>query len=190
MPDKFKHLVLRLGGFHTIMVFLAAIGKGFCDSGLEDSLIDCGVYAENTVEQIFRGKHYNRGVRAHKMAMEALARIRWLALCDWYTENSTTIVDEEQVETAIKCMLSAFERKENTVGSVKTLTTAIKDVVTLLEEFEDYNRDNALFVFWNNYIEMVNEMAFGSFIYHLWLKCCHTSMHMITQIMHVGLQYI
>ena len=59
-----------------IMVFLAAIGKRFRDSGLEDALIDCGVYAGNTVEQIFRGKHYNRG-----------------ALCDWYTENSTTIVD-------------------------------------------------------------------------------------------------
>ena len=83
MPDKFKNLVLRLGGFHTIMVFLAAIGKRFRDSGLEDALIDCGVYAGNTVEQIFRGKHYNRGVRAHKMAMEAFARLRWLALCDW-----------------------------------------------------------------------------------------------------------
>ena len=84
-----------------------------------------------------------------------MARLCWLALCDWYTENLTTIVDEEQVETAIECMLSAFERKENTVGSVKTLTTAIKDVVTLFEEFKDYNHDNALFVFWNNFIEMV-----------------------------------
>ena len=138
MPDKFKNLVLRLGGFHTIIVFLAVIGKQFRDRGLEDDLIDCDVYAGNTVEQIFRGKHYNRG-----------------ALCDWYTENSTTIVDEKQVETSIECMLYAFERKKITLGSVKTLTTAIRVVVTLLEEFEVYNRDNALFVFWNNYIEIV-----------------------------------
>ena len=116
-------------------------------SGLEDALIYCGVYAGNTVEQILEVNTITVELEL-KMAMEALARLRWLALCDWYTESSTTIVDEEQVETAIECMLSAFERKENTVGSVKTLTTAIKDVVILLEEFEDYNSDNALFVFW------------------------------------------
>ena len=34
-----------------IFVFLAAIGKRFRDSGLEDALIDSGVYAGNTVEQ-------------------------------------------------------------------------------------------------------------------------------------------
>ena len=112
MPDKFKNLVLRLGGFHTIMVFLAAIGKRFRDSGLEDALIDCGVYAGNTVEQIFRGKHYNCGVRTHKMAMGALARLCWLALCDWYTENSSTIVDEKQLKQSLNaCYLRLKERE-------------------------------------------------------------------------------
>ena len=71
--------------------------------------------------------------------MEALARLRWLALYDWYSKNISSIVDEIQVDKAIECMLSVFERENTTVDSVKTITTAIKDVVTLLEECLDYN---------------------------------------------------
>ena len=72
------------------------------------------------------------------MAIEALTKLRLLAVCDWFSEHSTIIVDEKQVETAIECMLTAFERKENTVDSVKTFTTTIKDEVTLLENMRTF----------------------------------------------------
>ena len=142
MPDRFKYLILRLGGFHTAMVFLAVIGKRFRDSGLDDALIDSGVFAGNTVDQIFKGKHYNRGVRAHKIALEALYRLRWLALCDWYHENTTTIVDERAIEMATEAVLSAFETKIAVTESVHRLKDSITEVVELMSEFEQYNKDN------------------------------------------------
>ena len=131
MPDRFKYLILRLGGFHTAMVFFAVIGKRFRDSGLDDALIDSSVFARNTVDQIFKGKHYNRGVRAHKIALEALYRLRWLALCDWYRENTTTIVDEGAIEMVTEAGLSAFETKIAVTESVHRLKDSITEVVEL-----------------------------------------------------------
>ena len=82
MADRFQNFFLRLGGFHVVMVFLAVLGKMFRDSGLDDALADSGVYACNTVGQIFRGSHYNRGIRCHKLALESMCRLQWLAVIE------------------------------------------------------------------------------------------------------------
>ena len=37
--EKFKSLVLMMGGFHTLMMFLGIIGIRFKDVGLQDILI-------------------------------------------------------------------------------------------------------------------------------------------------------
>jgi hypothetical protein len=53
--------VLRLGGFHTLSCFMSALGKIWATAGLRDSLVDSGVYAGCTVDQILQGKQFNRG---------------------------------------------------------------------------------------------------------------------------------
>lgn len=45
------------------------------------------------------------------MALEALYRLRWLAVCVWYRENTTTIVDESAVENRTEAVHSAFKTK-------------------------------------------------------------------------------
>ena len=45
-------IVIRLGGLHTIMSFLASIGHIMAGSGLKQALEIC--YAENTVPHIFK----------------------------------------------------------------------------------------------------------------------------------------
>ena len=54
-----------MGRFHIAFNFLAIIGKKFLNSGLEDLLIESGVYAAGTTSALMKGKSYNRGVRAH-----------------------------------------------------------------------------------------------------------------------------
>ena len=50
--------------------FLAVLGKMFRESGLDDALAVSGVYEKTTtVKQIFRGSHYNRGIRCYKLAL-------------------------------------------------------------------------------------------------------------------------
>ena len=73
-----------MGGFHIILNFLALLGKKFENSGLEDLLIESGVYGSATISSAMKGKAYNRGIRAHKLAMEALSRLQWQAFTTWY----------------------------------------------------------------------------------------------------------
>ena len=49
-------------------------------------------------QKITEGKSYNRGVRAHKLMLEALLRLKWEAFCQWAAQETkqidTTSVDE------------------------------------------------------------------------------------------------
>ena len=103
-------------------MLLYGTGKQFRDSGLDDALIDSDVFGGNTVDQIFKVKHYNRGIREHKIALEALYRLHWLALCGLYRENTTTIVDEGAIEMATEALISAFEKFVATCFNDQELT--------------------------------------------------------------------
>ena len=63
-------IVARLGGFHTVMSFLGAIGKIINGSGLEVLLTE--VYAEHSVEHILSEKAVSRALRAHFLVESCL----------------------------------------------------------------------------------------------------------------------
>ena len=65
-----KKIVTMLGGFHTRMSFLGAIGYIMEGSGLKEMLEL--VYGENTVKHIFSGKAVARAVRAHELVDASL----------------------------------------------------------------------------------------------------------------------
>ena len=73
--DQFSSIVLRMGTFHTICIALSILGKRFEDSGLKDIFIESQVVAEGSISGVIDGKHYNRGVRAHKYLYEAMMRL-------------------------------------------------------------------------------------------------------------------
>jgi hypothetical protein len=62
-PDILEPHILRLGGFHGLSTFIFVLGKLWADGGLHDLLVDFDVYAGNTVEQMLKGKQFNRAVR-------------------------------------------------------------------------------------------------------------------------------
>ena len=51
--------------------------KKYKNSGLEDLLIESGVYGADTTTAVVKEKSYNRVVRAHKLVTEALFRLMW-----------------------------------------------------------------------------------------------------------------
>lgn len=65
--------VLRLGGFHTLMSFLGAIGHLMEGSGLQE--IMQLIYAPDTVHHLLSGKAYSRASRAHMIISSALHMI-------------------------------------------------------------------------------------------------------------------
>jgi len=65
-----RKIVLRMGGFHTLMSFLGSIGNIMSGSGLR-SVLEL-VYAENTVTHMLSGKAYDRAIRGHLLVDAAL----------------------------------------------------------------------------------------------------------------------
>ena len=72
-------MVIRMGGFHIVMNSLADLGKKYQSSGINDLLVESGMYASSTTSILLKGKSYNRGVRAHDIVMEAMFRLQWRA---------------------------------------------------------------------------------------------------------------
>lgn len=66
-------VVARLGGFHTMLAFLGAIGYIMKGSGIKEVL--SLVYAENSAEVLLDGGHFSRGVRAHSLLQESLTNL-------------------------------------------------------------------------------------------------------------------
>ena len=65
-----KLVILRLGGFHTLMSFLGSIGHIIEGSGLDYILEQ--VYAPNTVKHLLSGKAYSGAIRGHLLVSAAL----------------------------------------------------------------------------------------------------------------------
>ena len=90
-PDEFKNVVLCLGGSHIALNNLLLLGKMYLNSGLEDLLIESGVYAPGTTTALIAGKSYNRGVRTHKLCVEAMFRLMWKTFTSWLQETTPGI---------------------------------------------------------------------------------------------------
>lgn len=74
-PDDsdLKFVILRLGGFHTLMSYLKAVGFIMKDSGLKDLL--CLTFGQNSVDKVFECSNYARTLRCHELAYLALIKI-------------------------------------------------------------------------------------------------------------------
>lgn len=153
-PREFPRLILRLGGFHILLSFLAVIGKRMEHSGLEDILIESGVFAEGSVAAIMNGRAYNRAVRAHKLAYEALQRLQ--------LENLDGQMDEEEV---IKIhSLVADVRKNFAEKSFDEIPRVIQNLCDGSTEFlakkaqmkADGRELSPLFIFWDDYLDMLD----------------------------------
>ena len=81
--EEFKNTILRLGGFHIALDYLAVIGKMFQNSGLYDIMVESEIYGSHAASVLLQGKSYNRGVRAHKIVLEGLLRMQWQAFLIW-----------------------------------------------------------------------------------------------------------
>ena len=66
---------------------MAVIGKRFGDAGLRTLLIESRTVGPSAVIPVLAGKHYNRVIRAHTLAMEAFLRVQWRTCREWLNER-------------------------------------------------------------------------------------------------------
>ena len=144
------------------MVFLS-IGKKYQGSGLDDLLIESGVYAAGTTSALLAGRSYNRGVRAHKLCFEAFFQQMWKAFLTWCNRREQAEGRLVDVEDSVKTRLAECREQ---IGSKKSaraiekfgsLQEELKDVMKWFKEFkEEQCASLKLFVYWEKYNAMVN----------------------------------
>jgi hypothetical protein len=111
MPNVFRTHILRLGGFHTLSCFIASIGKLWADGGLRDLMVDSGVSAGCTVDQMLSGKQFIRAVRSLTLVYEALMSLWSVAFFKWCVENIP-----QDVWVTLSKAQSAFTDNSNTAA--------------------------------------------------------------------------
>ena len=151
--EEFKDTILRLGGFHIALNYLAVIGKMFQDSGLHDIMVESEIYGSHAASVLLQGKSYNRGVRAHKIVLEGLLRMQWQAFLIWMARQGIQ-ADAKYSQLAEACQQS-FEN--NDLGpNFQRLLDSTGPIQELFISFcEQGKKHSKLFHFWSIYIEMV-----------------------------------
>ena len=74
-PEYQGFLIVKLGGLHIALKFMEVIGKHVQSSRLLEAWVEGKLLGTNTAEKVMAGKSYDKGMRAHKLTLQALWRI-------------------------------------------------------------------------------------------------------------------
>jgi hypothetical protein len=144
-----QRIVLRMGAFHTINIFLAVIGRRFGSAGLRDILIEADVLASGSVDAVLGGRHYNRGMRAHKLVAEAIERLRWAAFLKWNNSQGHSV--------DLAPLAALAEKIRGTVDNAAYMN--MMDSLHMDQVVDQYTKFCQLLgpngVFWSTYLDMI-----------------------------------
>lgn len=159
--DNYKHIVIRLGAFHTTMTVLAILGKRFQDAGLRDLCIESGLIVQGSVSGVLEGRMYNRAVRVHKAIYEGLLRTVWKGFIAWMEANHS---GEMERVTALMAQVNDLhgdlcQERFDLLLAHEDLTETSEMWSIYLDHLRLHNGD--LSAFWMSYIEIVGDILLG-----------------------------
>ncbi|CAG2205652.1 unnamed protein product [Mytilus edulis] len=138
-PCEFKSHTLRLGGFHTLSCFISPIGKIWGDGGLRDLLVDSGVYAAATVDQMLSGKQFNRAVRGLTLLYETLKTLWICSFFVWIRQQKCLEIPESLFVGLTECHES-FTSNGRTFDMLQSLEKALNDDLgSKMNEFREWS---------------------------------------------------
>ena len=142
-----------MGGFPACCIFLAVIGERFASGGLRDIVIESGLVGPGTIEAVFKGKHYNYGLRMIKIVSEALFRLKIDAFKEWLIQKGKVeglhqFLNSEEMMELIKNPDPAHQR---------ITQCSFESLNKLLIEFEEEIRQSTFgptTQFWQSFLDM------------------------------------
>ena len=134
-------LIVRLGGLHTAMSFMKVIGKHIQSSGLLEAWVESNMLGPKAAEQVLAGQAFSRGMRAHKITIQAMWRIIMPQFFIFLRSNSTHLMGQidEMGDGDIDQLIAFLEGGQFQEAKDKFINS--KDYVN--------------FKFWWTYIQMV-----------------------------------
>ena len=106
-PEKFKDLVPMLGGFHMAKCVQRYIGKYVQGTGLEDALVETGIFGVKIMESFIAATNYVRLIRWIQVLSSANEMSKWNAFWKVHDVN-----DFKESITAIEQLAKALKEKD------------------------------------------------------------------------------
>lgn len=166
--NELGHHVIRLGGFHIMELYWKILGKRYSASGLDDILVEAGVFGPNAMSVIMAGKNYKRCGLAHSLMFESLTRLHIKAFLIWLIEEERLprIVADEMEEVMAELQSDMGEivadrvidqrKQENFTHQLERLYEIMQEYQPLLEAFNEQGKARSLtFHLWLQYMEDV-----------------------------------
>ena len=140
------HYIFRLGELHILFAMLKVIGKNINQSGLDEALIEAGVYGPNTMEQIKNGKHYKRNFNAFLTI--------YLALFDMYAREALS----ENVVIKVAAQEAVSNLTESDTWNLKSFVEELNeiDLFSVMKKFDKQLKGQAKI--FRNYMNLVETM--------------------------------
>ncbi|KAJ8886189.1 hypothetical protein PR048_012398 [Dryococelus australis] len=151
-----QNVTLLLGDFHSIQVYLTAIGEKHAGSVIEDCWVESGIVSETTASAIIKGKHFIQCVRTHKIEFEALWRALMSSFRVWLS-NKSQDVDLDTIDVLSSDICEDFKNKNfNKISTdAQIMSGYLQDVRVHLSAFTEENSSNNIFGFWLQYLELI-----------------------------------
>ena len=112
--EKFrKRVILRMGGLHIACNFLKAICQQMAGSGLLDAWVESGIISEISATKVAAGKAYNKGIRMHKLTLQALWRLMEPSFLEFLSKNHPDLFQEVKTSRSDVQLLLAGLQKHN-----------------------------------------------------------------------------
>jgi hypothetical protein len=125
--SPYKNVIVHLGAFHTMCSYMGALGKMMSGSGFEEVIIEAGMCASGSINQVIRGSHYNRAMRIHQHVPEALERLLLEKFTSQYSFNIRQ-VDELKSLAAHPCYENCADVMEN------------EDYISFTDQFQNFKQ--------------------------------------------------
>ena len=74
---ELNHFVIKKVGFHIMVLYWKIFGKGSAESGLDELLIEAGVFGQNATSMIMQDKHYKQCTLPYKLIFEVMCWLQW-----------------------------------------------------------------------------------------------------------------
>ena len=124
-------------------------------SGLSDVWVESGVYSECTSDNILARKSWNRAIRAHKLTLEALTHLYLTSFMQWQDQKGKTSYTEcSKLPRDIGASIN-IAQSNDTKNALSVLFQSLDPFLSDMQEFYSEMVTNATFIFWKQYMDMV-----------------------------------
>lgn len=151
-PNQLEGVIPFEGGMHLLMSVFAAIGYLYGE-GLNDLLVESGVFASATVNQMLSGKDFDRAIYGLKLVDESLFNRFYKQFQLWCDAGGADICEE--IFEAIKSLNELFNEPSGSVQkNVETLSSlVIEALFPIVQQFrEEGCMSSATFKYWDNFL--------------------------------------